>query len=377
MSQQPEKHTYTIEVAGRPLVIETGELARQANAAVLVRYGDTAVLVTAVATPEAREDVDFLPLRVDFEERQYAAGRIPGSFLRREGRPSERAILCGRLIDRPIRPLFPKGFRHEVQIVATTLSFDGNNFPELCGIIGASAALCISDIPFGGPIAGVMIGLVDGRFVLNPTAEELLKSRMELVVAGTKDAIIMVEGEMDEVPEDQLLDAIEFAHGEIRRLVAWQEEMVAEIGKPKMAFQPRAVDPEIEREVRARATAALREALFIPEKAEREAALKRVREQVKAELAAAFNEMTARLREHDAAMRRFLQYASHELKTPLTSIQGYAEGIRDGVFAGEEADHAAEVIARESQRLRSTVEDIRSEERRVGKECRSRWSPYH
>ncbi len=281
-----EKRVYSIDVAGRPLVIETGELAKQANASVLVRYGETAVLVTATATPEAREEIDFLPLRVDYEERQYAAGRIPGSFFRREGRPSERAILCGRLIDRPIRPLFPKGFRNEVQVIATAMSFDGENFPELCGIMGASAALTISDIPFEGPIAGVMIGMIDGELVLNPAGVELLKSDMELMVAGTRDAIIMVEAEMNEIPEERVLEAIEFAHQEIKRLVAWQEGIAAEIGKPKMQVTPRVIDPALEEAVRAEATGPLRAALFVQDKAEREAGLKAAREQAKAAVAA-------------------------------------------------------------------------------------------
>ncbi len=262
------------------MIIETGELAKQANASVLVTYGETCVLVTATATREPREGVDFFPLRVDFEERQYAAGKIPGSFFRREGRPSERAILVGRLIDRPIRPLFPKGFRNDVQVVATVLSFDGDNFPEICGIMGASAALSISDIPFEGPIAGVMVGLVDGEFVLNPTAEQLLKSDMELMVAGTRDAIIMVEAEMNEVPEERVLDAIEFAHEEIKRLVAWQEAITAEIGKPKMPFTVHTVDPEWERAVREEATGRLRQALFIVDKQERETALAAARQAV-------------------------------------------------------------------------------------------------
>ncbi len=281
-----DKRVFSMDLAGRPLTLETGEVAKQANGSVLVHYGETTVLVTATASPEARADIDFLPLRVDFEERQYAQGRIPGGFFRREGRPSERAILCGRLIDRPIRPLFPKGFRHDVQVIATVLSFDGNNFPEICGVIGASAALSLSDIPFEGPIGGVMVGLVDDEFVLNPTAEQLLKSRMELMVAGTKDAIIMVEAEMDEVPEERVLDAIEFAHAAIRRIVAWQEAMVAEMGRPKMPFVPPAVAPELERLVREVAPPLLREALFVADKQERETRLREAREEVRSRVAA-------------------------------------------------------------------------------------------
>ena len=276
-----EKRVFATEVAGRPLVVETGELARQANGSCLVRYGETVTLVTAVVTPDPLPGVDFLPLRVDFEERHYAAGRIPGSFFRREGRPSEKAILRGRLIDRPIRPLFPQGFRHEVQVIATLLSFDGDNLPELCGLIGASVALGMSEIPFGGPVAGVMVGLVDGEFVLNPTAQELLRSDLELTVAGTKEAVIMVEAEASEVPEEKILEALEFAHREIRRLCLWQEEVLASgIARPKMGWSPPEVDPEVESLVRERGREAVRSYLFIPEKTEREAARRKVREEL-------------------------------------------------------------------------------------------------
>ncbi|MBE3591074.1 MAG: polyribonucleotide nucleotidyltransferase [Firmicutes bacterium] len=265
-----EKRVFRTEVGGRPLVIEYGAIAEQANAAVLVRYGETVVLVTATGTREPREGVDFFPLRVDYEERQYAAGRIPGSFFRREGRPSERAILSARLIDRPIRPLFPKGYRNEVQIIATVLSYDGDNAPDITSIIGASAALSISDIPFDGPIGGVMVGLVDGRFVINPVSEEVDRSDLELVVAGTKDAVLMVEAGANEVPEEKIIEAIQFGHEEIKKLVAWQEEIVREVGKPKMPFTPPQIDPELEAAVSEWARPRMREALLAQEKQERE-----------------------------------------------------------------------------------------------------------
>ncbi len=285
-----DRKQFSFEIAGRPLLVETGELARQANGSVLVCYGETCVLVTAVGSREAREGIDFLPLRVDFEERQYAAGKIPGSFFRREGRPSERAILCGRLIDRPIRPLFPKGLRNEVQVMATVLSFDGNNFQELCGILGASLALSISDIPFQGPIAAVMVGMIDGKFIINPVAEDLLKSEMELMVAGTKDAIIMVEADMNEIPEDKVIEAIEYAHEEIKRLVAWQEGIVAEIGLPKMEFTPHSISADLERRVRDEGTSVIKAALLNPDKQERELALAEARKQVKEAVLAGFAE---------------------------------------------------------------------------------------
>ena len=184
--------TFTMQVGDRPLVIEQGKMAKQANGAVLVRYGDTVVLVTATASKEPREGVDFFPLTVDYEEKMYAAGKIPGGFIKREGRPSSEATLCARLIDRPIRPLFPKGYRNDVQIVVTVLSVEPDNAPELAGMIGASCALSVSDIPFDGPIAGVRVGCVDGDFVINPTAAQREASTLNLTVAGSADAILMV-----------------------------------------------------------------------------------------------------------------------------------------------------------------------------------------
>lgn len=283
-----ERYVFETQLAGRRLAVEIGAVARQANAAALTRYGDTVVLCTATASKEPRADVDFFPLRVDFEERQYAAGRIPGSFFRREGRPSERAILSARLIDRPIRPLFPQDFRHEVQVVATVLSYDGDNAPDITGMIGTSIALSISDIPFAGPIGGCMVGLVDGRFVLNPTADELARSDLELVVAGTRDAVIMVEAGANEVPEEQILAAIDFGHEEIRRLVAWQEEIVRAVGRAKMQVEPPALPEGLEEAVRARATQPMREAILRPDKAEREAAIEAVKKAVLEELASQF-----------------------------------------------------------------------------------------
>jgi polyribonucleotide nucleotidyltransferase len=286
---------YRTEIGGRPFSIETGAVAKQANGAVLARYGDTVVLVTATGTRAPKEGFDFFPLRVDYEERQYAAGRIPGSFFRREGRPSERATLSARLIDRPIRPLFPDGFRHDVQVVATVLSYDGDNAPDITGIIGASAALCISDIPFGGPIAGVMVGLVDGQLVINPTADQLSRSALELVVAGTKDALIMVEAGADEVPEDRMLEALQFGLDEIRRICLWQEGFIAEVGREKMPWSPPAFDPALKAAVDAAASQPMRDAILNPDKQAREDAVEAVKAEVRArfpeEQAAAVNEL--------------------------------------------------------------------------------------
>ncbi|MDI3298156.1 MAG: polyribonucleotide nucleotidyltransferase [Bacillota bacterium] len=279
-----EKRVYSTTLAGRPLTVEIGEVAKQANGACLVRYGDTVVLVTAVMSKETREGIDFFPLRVDFEERQYAAGRIPGSFFRREGRPSERAVLSARLMDRPIRPLFPKGLTNEVQVVCTVLSFDGDNQPDILGIIGESIALSVSDIPFDGPIAGVTVGLVDGNFVLNPTLEQYQQSRLDLTVAGTREAVIMVEGNADELPEEDILAAMDFAHRAIRQLIEWQDGIVAELGRPKFAFTPVTVPGELEQAVRAEATEAIRGALRNPDKLAREEALAEAKEALKTAL---------------------------------------------------------------------------------------------
>lgn len=234
-------HSFETTLGGRKFVVETGKMAKQANGAVLVRYGDTVVIVTATASAEPREGIDFFPLTVDYEEKMYAVGKIPGGFIKREGRPSESAILCSRLIDRPIRPLFPEGFRNDVQIVATVLSVDQDNPPEIAGMIGASAALSLSDIPFKGPIAGVRIGRIDGSFIVNPTVEERAKSDLNLTIAGSHDAVMMVEAGANELPEEVILDAIMFGHQEIKKLVEFQQNMVAECGKEKRdvkLFQP-------------------------------------------------------------------------------------------------------------------------------------------
>jgi polyribonucleotide nucleotidyltransferase len=272
---------YRTEIGGRPFSIETGAVAKQANGAVLARYGDTVVLVTAVGTRAPKAGFDFFPLRCDYEERQYAAGRIPGSFFRREGRPSERATLSARLIDRPIRPLFPEGFRHDVQVVATVLSYDGDNAPDITGIIGASSALCISDIPFAGPIAAVTVGLVDGQLVINPTAEQLSRTALELVVAGTKDALIMVEAGADEVPEDRMLEALQFGLDEIRRICLWQEQFIAEIGLPKMPWTPPSFDESLKRAVDQAASQPMRDAILNPDKKAREDAIDAVKARVR------------------------------------------------------------------------------------------------
>ena len=261
---------FQMDLAGRTLTIETGELAKQAGGAALVRYGDTVVLVTATASKEAK-DIDFFPLTVDYEEKMYAVGRIPGGFVKREGRPPETAILHSRLIDRPIRPLFDKGCRNEVHVCATVLSVDQDNAPEICGMIGASAALALSDIPWAGPIAGVRIGRVNGSFVINPPVAQLEATDLNVVVAGTKDAILMVEGGAQEVAEDVLLDAIMAAHEEIKRIVSFQEEMVAVAGKEKRVLPTHALDEDILAAVKEYAHDALDKAVRCADKQQRDA----------------------------------------------------------------------------------------------------------
>jgi polyribonucleotide nucleotidyltransferase len=243
----PPSFRYETEIAGRTLILETGKYAKQASGSVLVRYGDTVVLATAQASDEPIE-ADFLPLTVEFEERHYAVGKIPGSFMRREGRPGEKAILSARMTDRPIRPLFPKGFRHEVQVIVTVLSADQKNPPDILGPIAASAALMLSDIPWEGPVASVRVGLLGGQLVLNPTLQELEESALDLVVAGNRDAILMVEAGAQEVDEETLVQALEFAHREMQPILDLQERMARELGKPKMAWTPPETLPEEEKE---------------------------------------------------------------------------------------------------------------------------------
>ncbi|KAF0995620.1 polyribonucleotide nucleotidyltransferase [Geobacillus sp. TFV-3] len=273
---EQEKRVFSIDLAGRPLIVEIGELAKQANGAALVRYGDTVVLSTATASREAK-NVDFFPLTVNYEERLYAVGKIPGGFIKREGRPSEKAILVSRLIDRPIRPLFAEGFRNEVQVVSMVMSVDQDCAPEVAALIGSSAALTISDIPFEGPIAGVIVGRVDGQFVINPTVEQMEKSDLHLVVAGTKDAINMVEAGADEVPEEVILEAIMFGHEEVKRLIAFQEEIAAQVGKEKMEVVLYEPDPALEAEIRQFAEADIKRAVQVPEKLARDAAIEDVK----------------------------------------------------------------------------------------------------
>src|SRR5699024_7075381 len=274
-----QKKVFTLEWAGRQLVVETGQYAKQANGAVLVRYGDSTVLSTATASKEAR-GLDFFPLTVNYEERLYAAGKIPGGFIKREGRPSEKAVLTSRLIDRPIRPLFPDGFRNDVQVISLVLSVDNDSSPEMAAMLGSSIALSVSDIPFDGPIAGVQIGRIDGEFIVNPTLEQQEQSDLDLIVAGTKDAINMVEAGAQEVEEDVILEAIMFGHQEIQRLVEFQEMIVAEVGKEKFDIELFALDTTLKAEIESAYHDKLTNAIQTKDKHEREDAIDAVKAEV-------------------------------------------------------------------------------------------------
>ncbi|MDO8671280.1 MAG: polyribonucleotide nucleotidyltransferase, partial [Dehalococcoidia bacterium] len=282
-----EKYVEAV-IGGRPLRIETGRLAEQANGAVTVTYGETIVLVTACATKEPREGIDFLPLTVDYEERMYAIGKIPGGYIKREGRPSQEAILTSRLTDRSLRPLFPKGFRNDIQIIATVFSADQENQPDILAIIGASAAISISDIPFAGPIAGVRVGYIDGKLIVNPTNAQLKESTLDLVASGSKDAIIMVEAGANEVPEAIILDALKVAHEAMQQIIALQEELVRAVGKEKLVFVPLETSPELKEAVAAILGDRISEASFSADKAARENALDAIQKELNEKLAGTY-----------------------------------------------------------------------------------------
>lgn len=281
-------------LGGRPIALETGRLAKQANGAVVVRYGDTVVLSTVTASPGPK-DLDFFPLTVNYEEKLYAVGKIPGGFIKREGRPSEKAILASRLTDRPIRPLFPEGFRNDVQIVNMVMSVDQDCSPEIAAMIGTSAALSISNVPFNGPIGGVIVGRVDGKFVINPTVAEEEKSDMYVVVAGTRDAIMMVEAEADEVPEADMLEAIMFGHEEIKKIVDTIDKLVEVAGQPKMEVKLHAVDSAVEADVNAYAKDRLVEAVRIAEKHARQDAIDAINDETVEHFATVYAEAPEKL----------------------------------------------------------------------------------
>lgn len=271
------------EIGGRLLSLETGRLARQAHGAVWVQYGETGVLVTAVSD-RTRQGIDFLPLTVDYQEMAYAAGKIPGGFFKREGRSSDREVLVSRLIDRPIRPLFPKGYFSEVQVIATVMSADMDHLPDILAINGASAALVISDIPFSGPVGAVRVGRIQGQWVVNPGEKELEESDLNFIVAGTRDAVVMVEGGANVVPEEEILDGIFFGHRALQPLVEMQEELRRMAGAPKREFSPMALPEELARKIREIALEEMEKALRIPQKKERREAVASIQDRLLAQL---------------------------------------------------------------------------------------------
>ena len=272
--------SYETELAGRKLTIETGKIAQLANGSVVVRYGDTVVMVNVTAAKEPKEDIDFFPLSVDYEEKLYAVGKIPGSFQKREGKPSDKAILTSRAIDRPLRPLFPKDFRNDTVVVATVLSVDQDNSPEVCAMIGASCALSISDIPFGGPTAAVNVGYVDGNIILNPTEEQRKNSKLTLTVAGTKEKIAMIEAGAEEIPNDVMLEAIKKAHVEIKKICDFISTIKAEIGKPKMEYKSFAVDKEVYKEIEENFKERMYQDVQAPDKETRDANIEKITEDI-------------------------------------------------------------------------------------------------
>lgn len=293
--------TYSMELAGRTLTIETGKMAGLANGSVLVKYGETEVLVNVTASKEPREGIDFFPLSVDYQERLYAVGKIPGSFTKREGKPTDKAILVSRVIDRPIRPLFPKDFRNDVCVDALVLSVEPDNSPEICAMIGSSAALSISDIPFGGPTGSVAVGYVDGKIVINPTLEQREKSRLTLTVAGTMEKIAMIEAGADEIPDETMLEAIKTAHVEIKKICEFISNIKAEIGKPKFEYKSFAVNEEVYNEIEAN----FKDRMYIDvqavDKEDRDKAMDKITEDITAYFVEKYGEEVAVEKKQDIA----------------------------------------------------------------------------
>lgn len=277
--------TFETTIAGQKFTVETGKFAQLANGSCMVRCGDTAVLVTATAASSPRDGVDFFPLSVDFDEKLYSVGRIPGSFIRRESKPSEKAILVSRLIDRPIRPLFPKDMRNDVSIVATVMSVDHDFLPEVAAMLGTSVALSISDIPWDGPIGGVSLGLVDGKYVINPNQAQREKSKMQVTVAGTSERIVMIEAGGDQIPDDVMLDGLLFAHEEIKKITAFVQSIKDKIGKPKFEYQSMAVSEQIFNDIKAFAEQDMKQCLDTADKTVRDARIKDLTEKINAHFA--------------------------------------------------------------------------------------------
>jgi polyribonucleotide nucleotidyltransferase len=289
--------SYRMNLAGRELIVETGKLAQLANASVLVRYGETVVLVAVTASDSPREGIDFFPLSVDYQERLYAVGKIPGSFYKREGKPTDKAILTSRVIDRPIRPLFPDDLRNDVSVVATVLSVEQDNLPEIASMIGTSVALSISNIPFNGPIGGVSVGIVDGEFVVNPNSEQRAKSTLELTVAGSKNKIVMIEAGAKEIPEDVMFNAILFGHEAIKEICDFIQGIVDEIGTPKFEYRSVKVDEEMYNEVKEYIHEKMKKALDTDDKKTRENNLREVYDDVFTTFEEKYGQMKAAMNE--------------------------------------------------------------------------------
>ena len=292
---------YETQLAGRNLSIETGKIAELANGSVVVRYGETVVMVNVTAAKEPKEGVDFFPLSVDYEEKLYAVGKIPGGFTKREGKPTDKSILTSRAIDRPLRPLFPKDFRNDTCVVATVLSVDPDNSPEVCAMIGASAALSISDIPFGGPTAAVAVGYVDNQIVINPTLEQREKSRLTLTVAGTLEKITMIEAGADEIPNDTMLEAIKTAHEEIKKICNFISDIKAEIGKPKFEYKSFATDPEVYNEIVANFKDRMYQDVQATDKTVRDANIEKITEDITAYFVEKYGEESTEEKKTDIA----------------------------------------------------------------------------
>ena len=297
---------FETEIAGRKLTVETGKMAQLANGSCLVRYGETAVLVTATASAKPRDGIDFFPLSVDFEERMYAVGRIPGSFMRREGRPSEKAILSSRQIDRPMRPLFPKDLRNDVSIVCTVLENDYDNSPEVVALLGASIAVSISDIPFDYVVAGCQVGIVDGKTVINPTSEQRAASEMDVTLCATKDKIVMIEAGAKEVPEDDMFNALMEAHEELKKVCAFIQSIKDEIGKPKFAFESQEVDHDMFDAISDFAIERIRYALDTDDKNIREERLKPIVDDIHSKFDEVYPEKIAMIDEAIYKLQKFV-----------------------------------------------------------------------
>ena len=335
------KKVYELNVRGREIKVEIGELAKQAHGAVLVRYGDTVILTAAVVSKNANILSDFFPLTVDYREKLYSVGKIPGGFIKREGRPTENATLAARMIDRPMRPLFPEDFRNEVQVINTVLSVDQDNSPEMAAMLGSSLAVSISKIPFNGPIAGVIVGRVNGEFIINPTVEEEEKSDIRLVVAGTKEAINMVEAGAKEVSEEDMLEALMFGHDAIKELISFEEKIISEIGKEKMEYEKLEIEPELRDEIYSLAKEDMDKALRIKDKLEKYAKIDELKETI-----------VEKYRSENESLK------DDELKTLLTKVKLVLEEIEYEIFRKIVVVEKTRADGRETTEIRPLSTDI-------------------